>query len=182
MHGGAPGSGGPKGSHNGNYKHGQYTAEAIASRRWLRQYISDARALVSQGQNMVDGIRQIGVSEVTYYRWRQEFGGLKTEQVKRLKDLELENSRRRKAVSDLTNAAANDVLDCLCLLPGDRRAGELAHDALGRRHLGEPEIVLFRANGFVASNDAVIGYRVHSASMRPGQKPAVPEFTFRACK
>jgi putative transposase len=45
--------------------------------------------------------RQIGVSEVTYYRWRQEFGGLKTEQVKRLKDLELEN-RLRKAVSDLT--------------------------------------------------------------------------------
>jgi putative transposase len=58
--------------------------------------------LVSQGQNMVDAIRQIGVSEVTYYRWRQEFGGLKTEQVKRLKDLELENSRLRKAVSDLT--------------------------------------------------------------------------------
>ena len=42
---------------------------------------------------MVDAIRQIGVSEVTYYRWRQEFGGLKSEQVKRLKDLELENSR-----------------------------------------------------------------------------------------
>ena len=58
--------------------------------------------LVSQGQNMVDAIRQIGVSEVTYYRWRQEFGGLKSEQVKRLKDLELENSRLRKAVSDLT--------------------------------------------------------------------------------
>ena len=58
--------------------------------------------LVSQGQNRVDAIRQIGVSEVTYYRWRQEFGGLKTEQVKRLKDLELENSRLRKAVSDLT--------------------------------------------------------------------------------
>ena len=49
-----------------------------------------------------DAIRQIGVSEVTYYRWRQEFGGLKTEQVKRLKDLELENTRLRKAVSDLT--------------------------------------------------------------------------------
>ena len=58
--------------------------------------------LVSQGQNIADAIRQIGVSEVTYYRWRQEFGGLKTEQVKRLKDLELENSRLRKAVSDLT--------------------------------------------------------------------------------
>jgi Transposase len=49
--------------------------------------------LVSRGQPMADAIRQIGVSEVTYYRWRQEFGGLKTEQVKRLKDLELENSR-----------------------------------------------------------------------------------------
>jgi len=46
--------------------------------------------------------RQIGISEVTFYRWRQEFGGLKTDQVKRLKDLELENSRLRKAVSDLT--------------------------------------------------------------------------------
>ena len=58
--------------------------------------------LVSQGQNIADAIRQIGVSEVTYYRWRQEFGGLKTEQVKRLKELEMENSRLRKAVSDLT--------------------------------------------------------------------------------
>jgi putative transposase len=58
--------------------------------------------LVSQGQNIADAIRQIGVSEVTYYRWRQEFGGLKTEQVKRLKELETENSRLRKAVSDLT--------------------------------------------------------------------------------
>ena len=38
---------------------------------------------------MADAIRQIGVSEVTYYRWRQEFGGLKTDQVKRLKELEL---------------------------------------------------------------------------------------------
>jgi putative transposase len=42
---------------------------------------------------MADAIRQIGVSEVTYYRWRQEFGGLKIEQVKRLKELELENNR-----------------------------------------------------------------------------------------
>src|SRR5207342_351550 len=58
--------------------------------------------LVSQGQNIADAIRQIGVSEVTYDRWRQEFGGLKTEQVKRLKELETENSRLRKAVSDLT--------------------------------------------------------------------------------
>jgi putative transposase len=58
--------------------------------------------LVSQGQNIADAIRQIGVSEVTYYRWRQEFGGLKTDQVKRLKALEQENNRLRRAVSDLT--------------------------------------------------------------------------------
>jgi len=58
--------------------------------------------LVSQGETMADAIRQIGVSEVTYYRWRQEFGGLKTEQVKRLKELETENARLRRAVSDLT--------------------------------------------------------------------------------
>jgi len=58
--------------------------------------------LVSQGQDIADAIRQIGVSEVTYYRWRQEFGGLKSEQVKRLKDLETENTRLRRAVSDLT--------------------------------------------------------------------------------
>ena len=53
-------------------------------------------------QNIADAIRQIGVSEVTYYRWRQEYGGLKADQVKRLKQLEQENSRLRRAVSDLT--------------------------------------------------------------------------------
>ena len=57
--------------------------------------------LVSQGQSVVDAIRQIGVTEVTYYRWRQEFGGLKSEQVKRLKELETENIRLRRAISDL---------------------------------------------------------------------------------
>jgi putative transposase len=67
-----------------------------------KRYKPEEVVAKSQGQNVVDAIRLIGVSEVTYYRWRQEFGGLKTEQVKRLKDLELENSRLRKAVSDLT--------------------------------------------------------------------------------
>jgi len=74
----------------------RYKAEEIVAK--LRQ----VDVLTSQGQIMADAIRQIGVSEVTYYRWRQEFGGLKIEQVKRLKELELENSRLRKAVSDLT--------------------------------------------------------------------------------
>jgi putative transposase len=73
-----------------------YKPEEIVAK--LRQ----VDVLVSQGQSMADAIRQIGVSEVTFYRWRQEFGGLKIEQVKRLKDLKLENNRLRKAVSDLT--------------------------------------------------------------------------------
>ena len=51
---------------------------------------------------MVDVIRQIGVSEVTFYRWRKEYGGMKTDQLKRLKELEKENERLRRAVSDLT--------------------------------------------------------------------------------
>jgi putative transposase len=74
----------------------RYKPEEIVAK--LRQ----VDVLVSQGVSTVDAIRQIGVSEVTFYRWRQEFGGLKTDQVKRLKNLELENSRLRKAVSDLT--------------------------------------------------------------------------------
>ena len=74
----------------------RYTPEEIVAK--LRQ----VDVLASQGQNIADAIRQIGVSEVTYYRWRQEYGGLKTEQVKRLKELETENTRLRRAVSDLT--------------------------------------------------------------------------------
>jgi transposase-like protein len=74
----------------------RYTPEEIVAK--LRQ----VDVLVSQGHNIADAIRQIGVSEVTYYRWRQEYGGLKTDQVKRLKELEQENSRLRRAISDLT--------------------------------------------------------------------------------
>jgi putative transposase len=58
--------------------------------------------LVSQGKSVADAVRSIGTTEVTYYRWRKEYGGLKTAQVKRLKELETENARLRKAVSDLT--------------------------------------------------------------------------------
>ena len=58
--------------------------------------------LVSQGQAVVEAVRSIGVTEVTYYRWRQEFGGLKLNQVKRLKEIEAENARLRRAIADLT--------------------------------------------------------------------------------
>jgi transposase-like protein len=58
--------------------------------------------LVSQGKSVADSVRSIGVTEVTYYRWRKEYGGLKLDQVKRLKELETENLRLRKAIADLT--------------------------------------------------------------------------------
>ena len=58
--------------------------------------------LVSQGQSVAEAIRSIGVTEVTYYRWRQEYGGLKSDQVRRMKEMEVENQRLRKAIADLT--------------------------------------------------------------------------------
>lgn len=58
--------------------------------------------LMAQGKTQADAIRAIGVTYVAYARWKQEFGGLKSDQVKRLKELEQENTRLRRAVSDLT--------------------------------------------------------------------------------
>lgn len=58
--------------------------------------------LVGQGSSRLDAIRQIGVSEQTYYRWRKQYGGMGTDQVRELKRLQKENERLRRAVSDLT--------------------------------------------------------------------------------
>ena len=66
----------------------RHTAEEIVAK--LRQ----VDVLTSQGRPVAEAVRSIGVTEVTYYRWRQEYGGLKGDQVKRLKELEAENTRR----------------------------------------------------------------------------------------
>lgn len=58
--------------------------------------------LTAQGNTVAAAVRTIGVTEFTYYRWRKEYGGLQGDQVKRLKELETENARRSRAVSDLT--------------------------------------------------------------------------------
>ena len=57
---------------------------------------------MSQGRSVGEVCRQIGVSEQSYYRWRKEYGGLKVNQARRLKELEQENARLRRSVSDLT--------------------------------------------------------------------------------
>jgi putative transposase len=74
----------------------RHSAEEIVAK--LRQ----VDVLTAQGRPVSDAIRTIGVTEVTYYRWRNEYGGLKGDQVKRLKELEAENTRLRRAISDLT--------------------------------------------------------------------------------
>ena len=64
--------------------------------------LRQVEVLQGQGRSTVEAVRQIGVTVQTYYRWRKEYGGMSRDQLKRLKDLETENTRLRLAVSDLT--------------------------------------------------------------------------------
>ena len=64
--------------------------------------LCEADILLGQGQTVAQVIKSIEVSDVTYYRWRKEFGGMNTSQAKKLRELEKENARLRRAVSDLT--------------------------------------------------------------------------------
>ena len=73
-----------------------YTAEQIMGK------LREAEAVLARGGNVTQVCKRIEVTEQTYYRWRKEYGGLKVEQAKRLKELEKENGRLRRAVADLT--------------------------------------------------------------------------------
>jgi len=64
--------------------------------------LRQVEVLRGQGMAMADAIRQIGVSELTYYRWRKQYGGMSRDQLRQLKELQKENERLRKAVADLT--------------------------------------------------------------------------------
>ena len=74
----------------------RYNAEEIIHK------LREADVLLGQGQNVSGVCKQLGVSEQTYYRWRKTYGGMKVGQAKRLKALEVENARLRRAVADLT--------------------------------------------------------------------------------
>ena len=65
-------------------------------------HLREAEVFLSQGKTVGEICRGIGVSEQSYYRWRREYGGLKVDQARRLKELEAENSRLKRAVADLT--------------------------------------------------------------------------------
>ena len=64
--------------------------------------LREAEVKISQGMAVGEVSRQLGIAEQTYYRWRKEYGGLKTTQARKMKDLEKENTRLKKAVADLT--------------------------------------------------------------------------------
>ena len=73
-----------------------YTPEQIINK------LREAEVLLSQGSTVAQASRQIGVTEQTYYRWRKEYGGMRIEQAKRLKELEKENSQLKKLVAELS--------------------------------------------------------------------------------
>ncbi len=64
--------------------------------------LREAEVLLAKGTKMPQVCRKLGVTEHTYYRWRKEYGGVRTDQIKRLKELEKENGRLKKVVADLT--------------------------------------------------------------------------------
>jgi putative transposase len=74
----------------------RFTAEQIMG------LLREAEVKLSQGKSVGQICREMGVTEQTYYRWRREYGGMKVAQARRLKDLEKENTRLKKAVADLT--------------------------------------------------------------------------------
>jgi len=74
----------------------RFTAEKIIG------MLRESEVALAQGKKIGEVCRSLGISEQSYYRWRREYGGLKTPQAKRIKDLEQENSRLKKAVADLT--------------------------------------------------------------------------------
>jgi len=74
----------------------QFKSEQIINK------LREAEVLISQGATIGEASRKIGITEQTYYRWRREYGGMRVEQAKRLKELEKENTRLKRLVADLS--------------------------------------------------------------------------------
>jgi len=83
----------------------RFTAEQIIT------MLREAEVLLSQGGQVADVWRKLGISEQSYYRWRKEYGGMRVDQARRLKELEQENTRLKKLVADLSldNAILKEV-------------------------------------------------------------------------
>jgi putative transposase len=77
------------------------TSKRFTTEQIIRK-LREAAVLLAKGQTIAQICKQLGVTDQTYYRWRREYGGLKSDQAKRLKELERENARLKKVVADLT--------------------------------------------------------------------------------
>ena len=84
------------GSKEGTRKGKKYSAEQIVTK------LREADVLIGKGMTLGEVCRQLEITDVTYYRWRKEYGGLRVDQAKRLKEIEAENARLRKVIADLT--------------------------------------------------------------------------------
>ena len=74
----------------------KYTSEEVIHK------LREADVLLGQGRTIAEACKHIGITDQTYFRWRKEYGGLKVDQAKRLKELETENARLKRAVAELT--------------------------------------------------------------------------------
>ena len=74
----------------------RFTSEQIIT------MLREAEVLLNQGSTVIQVARKLGIAEQTYYRWRKEYGGMRVDQAKRLKELEQENTRLKKLVADLS--------------------------------------------------------------------------------
>ena len=121
--------------------------------------------LHSQGSTIANAIRQIGVSEVTFYRWRKEYGGMKTDQ-QRLKELEKENKRLRRAVSDLTldklilkKAAKETTGSSVCVHRIDHTLQRSDKELLfSPRPTTKPSHPLTSSNGLVTTDSHILEF------------------------
>ena len=138
-------------------KHHRYTAEPIIGTR------REAEVALAQGESVPTVARRLGVAEPTDDRWRREYGGLRVDQAKRLKELERENSRRKRLVAD--QALDNAMLRVVIAVDVDRDlAGEAETELLHRRAVGEAEDRLL-----------VLGDDHHLVAVRlqPGATPGI---------
>ncbi len=130
--------------------------------------LREAEIVLAQGGTVADACRRIGVTEQSYYRWRKEYGGLKMDQARRMKELEKENARLRRAVSDLTldklilQEAANPTFRINCHLG----VGARSNTAVGqccRKRQGSRSIECRAGAGHIA------GQRNCAAGRPPGR-------------
>jgi putative transposase len=135
--------------------------------------LREAEIVLAQGASVGEMCRRLSVSEQTYYRWRKEYGGLKTDQVRRMTDLEKENARLRRAISDLT-------LDKLILQEAAR--GSPWENGYNESFNGSLRDELLNGEIFYSLAEAEVlieAWRRHYNTVRPhsslGCRPPAPE-------